>query len=51
VFYVKDVFGMKIDREERIEALRAKLLDAIASDGPEPEPEHAPDAETVKAAE
>ena len=32
VFYVKDVFGLKIDREERIEQLREKLLKAIAGD-------------------
>jgi len=45
VFYVKDVFGLKVDREERIETLRAKLIDAIAGDEPEPaaEPEPAED--------
>ena len=31
VFYVKDVFGLKIDRQERIDGLRQKLLAAIAA--------------------
>jgi [protein-PII] uridylyltransferase len=30
VFYVKDVFGLKIDRAERIEQLREKLVRAIS---------------------
>ena len=29
VFYVKDVFGLKIDREERLDNIKNKLLLAI----------------------
>ncbi|MBT6093696.1 MAG: [protein-PII] uridylyltransferase [Rhodospirillaceae bacterium] len=32
VFYVKDVFGLKIDRQERIDALKQRILDAIVED-------------------
>ena len=31
VFYVKDVFGMKVDRGQRLEKLRAALLNAITA--------------------
>jgi [protein-PII] uridylyltransferase len=37
VFYVKNVFGLKVDNEERLETIRARLLEAIAdspADGP-----------------
>ena len=37
VFYVKNVFGLKVDSEERLETIRARLLEAIADlpgDGP-----------------
>ncbi len=30
VFYVKDVFGLKIEREDRLEALRVRLLKAVS---------------------
>jgi len=30
VFYIKDVFGLKIDRAEKIDSIRRRLLDAIA---------------------
>ena len=33
VFYVKDVFGLKIDSEAKTKAIRSRLLHAIA-DGP-----------------
>jgi len=29
VFYVKDVFGMKVEHEAKLEAIRARLLDAL----------------------
>ena len=32
VFYVKDVFGLKVERKERIDGLRDKLLLSIAED-------------------
>ena len=37
VFYVKNVFGLKVDSEERLETIRARLLEAITdlpADGP-----------------
>jgi [protein-PII] uridylyltransferase len=35
VFYVKDIFGLKITHENRLEAIRVQLMDAVV----EPEPE------------
>lgn len=32
VFYVKDVFGLKVDNEEKLEALRKGLLDNVLSE-------------------
>jgi [protein-PII] uridylyltransferase len=37
VFYVKDVFGLKIDNDRKLAALRIALLAALASpDEPQP---------------
>ncbi len=33
VFYVKDVFGLKVDREEKLDALRERLLEAVSPKG------------------
>lgn len=41
VFYVKDVFGLKIDKEARLRQIRAALLEALA---PEPAPAETPAA-------
>ncbi len=44
VFYVKDVFGLKIEHEQKLQRLEERLLEAIApaeerrSQGMEPEP-------------
>ncbi len=35
VFYVKDVFGLKIDHERKLSQLRDALLDALREPGPE----------------
>jgi len=32
VFYVKDVFGLKVDHEEKLKALRDKLLETVSAD-------------------
>ncbi len=37
VFYVKDVFGLKIDRAEKLDRLRARLLEAISPGASETE--------------
>ena len=34
VFYVKDVFGLKMDSKTKTNTLRTRLLDAIAVDEP-----------------
>jgi [protein-PII] uridylyltransferase len=47
VFYVKDVFGMKVEHEAKIEAIRTRLLDALAGPGSA----DAPAAEKAPAAE
>jgi len=36
VFYVKDVFGLKVERDDKIEAIRGHLLEAIAETKPPP---------------
>lgn len=41
VFYVKDVFGLKIDKEARLRQIRAALLEALAP-APAPQPAGAP---------
>jgi len=47
VFYVKDIFGLKITHEGRLDAIRARLLEAVK----EPEEEAAPEkAAAVKPA-
>jgi [protein-PII] uridylyltransferase len=33
VFYVKDVFGMKVEHELKLEAIRTRLLEALAEPG------------------
>ncbi len=38
VFYVKDVFGMKVDNPEKTEAIRNRLLDAIVGEKPAKKP-------------
>ena len=45
VFYVKDVFGLKVDHEEKLNLLRERLLQAVSPEGPE----DAPEAEPAKA--
>jgi [protein-PII] uridylyltransferase len=40
VFYVKDIFGLKVDNERRLQQLREALLDALAN--PEDAPAEAP---------
>jgi len=47
VFYVKDVFGMKVEHDAKIEAIRTRLLGALA----EPGSADAPTAEEAPAAE
>jgi [protein-PII] uridylyltransferase len=42
VFYVKDVFGLKVDREEKLDQLRQRLLEAISSGASEVEAEARP---------
>jgi [protein-PII] uridylyltransferase len=37
VFYVKDVFGLKVDREEKLDQLRQRLLEAISPGASESE--------------
>jgi len=37
VFYVKDVFGLKVDREDKLELLRRRLLEAISPGAAESE--------------
>ena len=41
VFYVKDVFGLKVENERKLAPLREALLKALASpdEGPPPEAE------------
>ncbi|MED5395372.1 MAG: [protein-PII] uridylyltransferase [Pseudomonadota bacterium] len=36
VFYVKDVFGLKVERDDKIETIRGHLLEAIAETKPPP---------------
>ncbi|MFQ5763796.1 MAG: ACT domain-containing protein, partial [Rhodospirillales bacterium] len=38
VFYVKDVFGLKLEKEEKLESLRARLLDAVSPGSAAEEP-------------
>jgi [protein-PII] uridylyltransferase len=45
VFYVKDVFGLKIDNEEKLKTLREGLLDVVSLGG---EP-NTPNKKTVAA--
>ena len=47
VFYVKDVFGLKITEEDRIAAIRERLLEAIRAG--EPAPADGPGAEADSA--
>ena len=35
MFYVKDVFGLKVDHEGQIEKIRARLLEALVELGAE----------------
>ncbi len=43
VFYVKDVFGLKVENERKLSQLRVALLDALGTpDEPEPAPVPAP---------
>jgi [protein-PII] uridylyltransferase len=35
VFYVKDVYGLKVDHEGQIEKIRSCLLEALAEPGAE----------------
>lgn len=53
VFYVKDVFGMKITHETKLKEIRQGLLDAleIAGPGGMPEPREAPQPMPKEAAE
>jgi [protein-PII] uridylyltransferase len=44
VFYVKDVFGLKVDREEKLRALRHALLEAVQPGAGEAEQGAAPAA-------
>jgi [protein-PII] uridylyltransferase len=39
VFYVKDVFGMKIENERKLTQLRTALLEALAPAADEPPPQ------------
>jgi len=41
VFYVKDIFGLKMEQPTKIEDVRAKLLDAISGDTGSGKPEAA----------
>jgi [protein-PII] uridylyltransferase len=34
VFYVRDVFGLKVEQENKVKAIRERLLQAIAPEGP-----------------
>jgi [protein-PII] uridylyltransferase len=36
VFYVKDVFGMKVEHDDKLKAIRTRLLEALAEPGAEP---------------
>jgi [protein-PII] uridylyltransferase len=45
VFYVKDMFGLKIDNEQRLKSIRARLLEALAETTAQA-PATAPQAET-----
>ncbi len=42
VFYVKDIFGLKVDHEEKLNLLRERLLEAVSPEGPEDTPEAEP---------
>ena len=53
VFYVKDIFGLKIDQDEKLDALRARLLEAVspAGDSAEtPDPDNDAAGERAEAA-
>jgi [protein-PII] uridylyltransferase len=51
VFYVKDIFGLKIDNDRKLAALRAALLLALASpDDPQPAAAPPPRRRRVNAA-
>jgi [protein-PII] uridylyltransferase len=52
VFYVKDVFGLKVQNERKLSGLRQAILDALASDdsGRTPEQDSRRDRRAVDAA-
>ncbi len=52
VFYVKDVFGLKVQNERKLSGLRQAILDALASDesGRTPEQDPRRDRRAVDAA-
>lgn len=50
VFYVKDVFGLKITHERKLAEIRSALLNALAEPEGEPEPAKAPAKPKKKAA-
>jgi [protein-PII] uridylyltransferase len=51
VFYVKDVFGLRIERPEEIERIRATLLAAVAEQGPQAPDPHSCSRSTATAVE
>jgi [protein-PII] uridylyltransferase len=48
VFYVKDLFGLKIESEVRLNAIRAKLLEVLQEPGASAAPEAEPPARPIR---
>ena len=45
MFYVKDVFGLKVDSERKIDMVRKSLMEAIVGEAAKPKKENAEEEE------